>query len=99
MAVLEPPQWNNSIQLAYPGVKNTALEAAYKLGYAKTVTLYTFSPDTAQLTVARVRPFAAKSWAEIKLDADISIVPGGGSADAKFTAVTPSLVQFTISRV
>ncbi|KAK2028772.1 hypothetical protein LX32DRAFT_693776 [Colletotrichum zoysiae] len=59
----------------------------YKFGHAKTVTLYAFSPDTAQLTVARVCPFAAKIWAEIKLEADISIVPGGGSAGVSFQTI------------
>ncbi|KAK1450717.1 subtilisin Carlsberg [Colletotrichum cuscutae] len=78
-------------------VKNTAAEeVTYKLGHAKSVTVYTFTPGEAQLNVARAPPPTVDEWATINFETDSLIVPAGGSADVKFTAVPPSGLNATL---
>lgn len=78
-------------------VKNTAAEeVTYKLGHAKAVTVYTFTPGQAQLLVARAPPPTAEAWADIKFDVDTLTVPAGGSAEVKFTAVPPAGLNATL---
>ncbi|KZL73099.1 subtilisin-like serine protease PR1C [Colletotrichum tofieldiae] len=78
-------------------IKNTASEeVTYKLGHAKAVTVYTFTPGTAQLTVARAPPPTAEDWAGINFDANTLTIPAGGSAEVKFTAVPPGGLNSTL---
>ncbi|KAI3557770.1 subtilisin Carlsberg [Colletotrichum abscissum] len=78
-------------------VKNTAAEeVTYKLGHAKSVTVYTFTPGEAQLNVARAPPPTVDEWATINFETESLIVPAGGSADVKFTAVPPSGLNATL---
>ncbi|TID06749.1 Minor extracellular protease vpr [Colletotrichum higginsianum] len=78
-------------------VKNTAAEdVTYTLGHARAVTVYTFTPGTPQLVVARAPPPTADAWAEIAFDAGSLTVPAGGSAEVKFTAVAPTGLNATL---
>ncbi|KAF6793422.1 subtilisin-like serine protease pr1c [Colletotrichum sojae] len=78
-------------------VKNTAAEAvAYKLGHARSVTVYTFAPGGATLTIARSPPPTADAWAEIAFAADTLTVPAGGSADVSFTVTPPAGLNGTL---
>ncbi|KAF4820075.1 Minor extracellular protease vpr [Colletotrichum siamense] len=78
-------------------VKNTASEAVtYKLGHAKSATVYTFTPGEAQLVVARAPPPTVDTWADIKFAADTLTVPAGGSAVVSFTATPPSGLNATL---
>ncbi|OHE94393.1 subtilisin Carlsberg [Colletotrichum orchidophilum] len=78
-------------------VKNTATEAVtYKLGHAKSVTVYTFAPGEAQLKAARAPPPTVDAWATLTFAADSLTVPAGGSAEVQFTAVPPSGLNATL---
>ncbi|KAF9876801.1 hypothetical protein CkaCkLH20_05647 [Colletotrichum karsti] len=78
-------------------VKNTASEeVTYKLGHAKSITVYTFTPGEVQLNVARAPPPTSEASAEITFAADSLTVPAGGSADVSFTAVPPTGLNATL---
>lgn len=78
-------------------IHNTGAEdVTYVLAHARAATVYTFTPGSATLNVARSPPPTAEEWAELTFDSNSVTVPAGASAKVSFTAVPPASLNSTL---